>query len=91
MASESNPVGPALDVPLAQAIGDFDACQYGEEYTQLSHGNVVELMWAPGGEVADAQWSYRRAAPVILCNPGHLETPSSSDEALGSSDATLVI
>ena len=64
MASASNPVGPARDVPLAQAIGDFDACQYGEEYIELSRGDVVELMEAPGGEVADVQWSYGRVGTL---------------------------
>ena len=64
MASASNPVGPALDVPLAQAIGDFDARQYGEEYIQLSQRDVVELMEPPGGEVAEAQWSYGRVGTL---------------------------
>ena len=64
MAYASNPAGPALDVPLAEAIGDFDARQYGEEYIELSRGDVVELMEAPGGEVADAQWSYGRVGTL---------------------------
>ena len=58
MAYASHPVGPALDVRLAQAIADFDARQYGEEYIELNRGGVVELMEAPGDEVADTQWSY---------------------------------
>ena len=64
MASASNPAGPALDVPRAQAIMNFDARQYGEECVELSQGDVVELMEAPGGEVADAQWSYGRVGTL---------------------------
>jgi len=64
MASASSPIGPACNVPLAQAIGNFDAHQYGEGYIALSLGDVVELMEAPGGEAADAQWSYGRVGTL---------------------------
>jgi hypothetical protein len=53
-----------LDVPLAQAIRDFDARQYEEEYIELRQGDAVELIEAPGGEVADAQWSYGRVGTL---------------------------
>ena len=41
-----------------RAIANFEAREYGSDYIDLSLGDQVELLNAPGGQEADADWSY---------------------------------
>ena len=43
------------------ALADFDAADYGPEYTSLHVGDKVQKMQVPDGQYADEQWCYGRA------------------------------